>query len=256
MKKLLKKLQVTSDKLQVTSYAFCFLLSAFCLLPSISFAQQPAKKIAVNKTVYYGATFGPTVDWFSPTSDSLTRSAVKGGFIGGATVDIDVSKEKFLYVSTGLFVRYLQGEVSFANQYFVHDVPSIENAVRTYKTTYLTLPTGIKFRTNPSKNCVFLGKIGLYHNFKIEGSQFDNFELDDEYLVMTKKIKNKDAALFAEAGYAGLGFEYVLGANRVFATVDYSCQFNYFSSKAKSNISNARFRSIVHSLQISFGFLF
>jgi hypothetical protein len=125
---------------------------------------------------------------------------------------------------------------------------------------YLTIPTGIKMRTVPAKGCVFVAKLGLYHNFKIGGYQFDSFTLPavpGKYHVFTDKELNNDAALFAEAGYGGIGFEYVFkNSTRVCANVDYSCQFNYFSPDAKSNLSDTKFKALVHSLQIVFGFMF
>jgi hypothetical protein len=124
------------------------------------------------------------------------------------------------------------------------------------------VPTGLKFRTIPSKNCVFAGKLGLYHGIKIGGNQVDNFilpgqDLNPEYYMTTPKVKNKDASLFAESGYFGLGFEYVFAHNlRVKADLEYCCQFNYFSSVAINNVANAKYKSIVHSLHIVLGVVF
>jgi hypothetical protein len=216
-----------------------------------------------NRSVFFGLSFGPTIDWFAPTIDELTRKKAKGGVIGGINVDVSLTKSRMLYFSTGLHFRYLQGELLLTHQYeFVGMIDSVLalDAVRTYQTMYLTIPTGIKFRTTPSRGCVFMGKLGLYHNFKVGGDQFDSFTLPgvpEKYNVTTNKEKNNDAALFAESGYIGLGFEYVFkNSTRVFANVDYSCQFNYFSSTAKSNVTDARFRTIIHSLHIVFGFMF
>jgi hypothetical protein len=218
-----------------------------------------------NKRVFCGISFGPSVDWFSPSFKEITREKAKGGFIAGINMDINFTKIKLLYFSSGLYIRYLQGELSFLNQYdfsiiTATDTSLILRTVRRYQTTYLTVPTGIKFRSEPIKGCIFLGKFGLYHNFKVGGEQFDNFDLpnaDPKYFVSTEKVKNTDASLFAESGYVGLGFEYAFkqGA-RIFINIDYSCQFNYFSYKAKSNVMDKRFRTIVHSLHLVFGVLF
>ena len=279
----MKKLQVNRNKLQVTSYRvkslnlkslnfkFFILLAGLSLFSFVSFAQKtkPPSSNGDDKKVFYGVFVGPTIDWFAPTINGLERTKVKGGMIAGFNLDINLTKQNMFYFSTGVFVRYLQGEFSFTNRYDF-DLDSIQyihegNAVRTIQTTYLTIPTGLKFRTHPSNNCVFVGKLGLYHNFRILGTQYDDFLLRNsdatkKYFITTEKIKNSetDAALFAESGYIGLGFEYVLKNNfRVFANVDYSCQFNYFSAKAKSNIPETpRFKSIVHSLHIVFGILF
>jgi hypothetical protein len=159
-------------------------------------------------------------------------------------------------------VRYLQGELSFENKYDFNGFMPTDTliTVRTYQASYLVIPTGIKFRTPPSRGCVFVGKVGLYHQFKLGGDKFDNFSLPEipGYFITTERVKNNDAALFAETGYAGIGFEYVFKSNiRVFMNADYSCQFNYFSSKAVSNVvADARFRAIVHSLHVTFGVLF
>jgi len=229
-----------------------------------AFAQQQPKNTVENKMVLYGLFLGPTVDWFVPTIEEINRENAKGGGVAGVNLDINL-KGKLLYFSTGLFVRYLQASLTFLHMYdfsiiTAKDTSLILPTVRTYQTPYLTIPTGIKFRTKPLMGCVFVGKVGLYHNFKLGGEQFDNFALpgaDPKYLVSTKRIKNTDAALFAESGYLGLGFEYHFKQGiRVFANADYCCQFNYFSSKAKSNVSEVQFKSLVHSLHIVFGVLF
>jgi hypothetical protein len=275
----MEKLQVTSYELQVTEYrkphtanriplaVLCILLLAFCFLHQSSFAQKKHSKKSnpYDLKHLYGVCFGPTIDWFAPTSDGLKRNAAKVGFIGGVNIDINLPPKKFLYLSTGVLVRYLQGETSFYNKYLFHllSSDSLERAtVRNYQTYYLTIPTGLKFRVPVADRFVFTGKLGLYHNFRLGGSQYDNFELENnnlspEYFVTTFKTPNKDASLFAESGYVGLGVEYLFGNNtRVYANFDYGCQFNYFNAKAKSNMSDAQFKSIVHSLNIVFGILF
>jgi hypothetical protein len=274
----MKKLQVTSYKLRVIKVAFCLLLSAFCFLPVGLLAQKakppksnhrkPEVPLTENKKVFTSVSFGPTVDWFSPTTNEfdLQRNKSKGGFIAGINVEVGVVPQRYLYFSTGLLCRFLQGDLAFQHRYTISIVnttsPIAIPTVRTYQTFYLTLPTGIKFRTAPTKNCVFTGQLGLYHNFRVGGKTFDNFTLskidtDPEYFITTSKVKNTDAALFAESGYLGIGFEYEFAPKiRAFANVNYSCQFGYFSAKATNNVTNKQFKSIVHSLHIVFGVMF
>jgi hypothetical protein len=237
-------------------------------LPCISFAQKaPVNNApAGNKNYFVELYFGPTIDWFAPTTSEfeLKREKPKAGLIAGCNVDINLTPHKMLYFSTGALFKYLQGELSFVNEYTVSylDTTFPISTARTYQTMYIMIPTGVKFRTTPSKNCVFAGKLGLYHGFKIGGSQVDNFtfpgqDLNPEYYITTKRIPNEDASLFAESGYFGLGFEYVFAHNiRVKTDLEYCCQFNYFNSKAINNVSNAQYKSIVHSLHIVFGVLF
>ena len=252
---------------------FCFsAFLLFCLLPQTSFAQKCSSSSASceNKKLHIGVSVGPTVDWFSSTSKDFSRKNVKGGMIAGVNLDINLPVVKMFYFTTGLFVRYLQADMEYMKE---HDFSGIlpdtahmlkARTITTFQTTYLTIPTGLKIRTTPIKNCVFVGKLGLYHNFKIGGKQFDSFKLEntipDKFLVSTPKIANDAAAIFAESAYLGLGFEYGLKSNlRIFVNVDYSCQFNYFSTKnstAKNNITKDRFKSVVHSLQLALGVLF
>jgi len=277
----MKKLQVTTtpsgfavhpfNKLKgnvlVMLLLFSFLLSPFSFL---LFAQRCASPSSgcENKKIFFGVSIGPTIDWFTSTSKDLARKNVKGGMITGINLDINLSKSNAFYFSTGVLVRYLQGDFSYKKEYDFSGISLVDSLIQrptvtTYQTTYLTIPTGLKFRTSPSKNCVFVGKLGLYHNIRIGGKQYDSFTLPNfdanpnEYYVSTPKIPNDAAARFAESAYIGLGFEYSLKNNfRVFTNVDYSCQFNYFSSKAKNNITDKQFKSIVHSLHIVVGILF
>ncbi|MCL1850310.1 MAG: PorT family protein [Bacteroidetes bacterium] len=234
----------------------------FCC--NLIFAQKTPQIITVNKKWYAGLSLGPTIDWFIPTNELMLKpKKAKAGFIAGINLDVNCIPSNMLYISTGVLFRYLNGDLAFLNNYD-YNFPDTTytltlSTVRTYRTMYITIPTGVKFRTNPSRNCVFSGKMGLYHNFKIGGSQVDNFvdPLNPNYYQTTATAKNSDASLFAEAAYFGIGFEYEFAPKiRVFANTDYSCQLNYFSSKAKSNVSGAQFKSLVHSLQITFGVLF
>jgi len=266
----MKKLQVTKNNhLIITSSHLLIILLLFCFsafLPSDSMAQKSSSGCDKEKPILFGIYMGPTVDWFSPNTTKITRDKVKGGVMAGIALDISVVKERYLFFSTGLLIRYLQGNLTFMNH---HDIPLTKDTtyslvlptVRNYQTTYLTVPTGVKFRTPPMRGCVFLGKLGFYHNFKVGGRQVDNFTLpggDPRFFVSTESIPIKDAALFAESGYLGIGFEYIFkNSNRVFTNVDYSCQFNYFKADAKNNITDpTKFRAVVHSLHIVFGVMF
>jgi len=265
----MKKLQITKiNHHLITSSHYLIILLLFCFSATVS-AQKCATSSGSceNKKVHFGVLVGPTLDWFTATSNDLSRKNIKGGMITGAILDINLTKNKTFYFSTGVLVRYLQGDLAYQKEYDISgifkDSLLITSTVTTYQTTYITIPTGLKFRSNPAKNCVFVGKLGLYHNIKIGGKQFDSFTIPNsdknpnQYFVSTPKNPNDAAARFAESGYIGLGFEYVLKNNfRLFTNVDYSCQFNYFSSKAKNNITNKQFKSIIHSLHIAVGVLF
>jgi len=245
------------------------------LLSCCGLMAQTRKNESVNDNnkFYFGVSVSPTIDWYAPwyapapsTKEfTLEREKVKAGFIAGINFDVNLIKSRMLYFSTGVLFRYLDGNLAFENSYdfntsdttyYTKKLPT----VRTYKTMYIAIPTGIKFRTVPLKNCVFVGKIGLYHNFKINGTQSDSFEdsLNPQYNYTTKPDKS-GASLFAEAGYFGLGFEYAFAPTvRISAGVDYSCQFNYFSVGEinKNNVSQAYYKSIIHSLQIVVGVWF
>lgn len=252
-----------------------FIVILFCC--SLAMAQQKAPKNNNvpnnNKRVLFGASAGPTVDWFAPTSDGLNRVKSKAGFMTGINVDANITKGNFLYFSTGVLFKYLQGDLTF-NYRYVFNLASSEwtfptvtvPTVRNYEAMYLTIPTGVTFRISVTPACIIIGKIGLYHNFKVGGDRSDNFSLsgdnsiygeDPYYFITTTKVKNDHAALFTESAYAGLGFEYMFKNNlRVFTTLDYSCQFNYFNSSAISNVNDARFKTMIHSFNIVFGFMF
>jgi len=246
---------------------YIFFIVILSLFGSVAAQQQQKQNPSYNENskVLFGVFVGPSIDWFAPTSKAITRNNAKGGFIAGVNIDCSLHKNKTFYFSTGVLIRYLQGDLALENQYLFNIFADtlVLPAVRNYQTTYLTIPTGVKFRIKPINNCVFLVKLGLYHNFKIGGNQVDKFSLPSEdetvspkYFITTEKIKNQDASLFAESGYLGLGFEYSFGKIGVFAHADYSCQFNYFSAKAKNNVTDAQFKSIVHSLHIFLGVLF
>jgi len=239
---------------------FLILLLFYC---GFAMPQQEKSSCKENPKILIGLSVGPTIDWFAPTTDAISRKRAKVGLTAGVNADFSVTKKSQLYFSTGVLIRYLQGDLAFPYQYSIFEddpTPVPYSTVRTYQTTYVSVPTGIKLRTKPLGKCVLLGKLGLYHNFNLGGDRYDSFELpnvvDPQFFVSTKKVKNNDAAFFAESAYLGIGLEYLVGRSRVYANVDYNCQFNYFKNTAINEITDERFKSIVHSLHIVIGFYF
>ncbi len=227
-------------------------------------------EVMKRRVVVASVVFGPTVDWMSPTTENMTKTAPNMGFRGGFLIDVDAKKTQNFYVSTGVLVKNISGEMNLNEVYNLGGNSGVMDTVgvmRSLSSYYLVLPTGIKLKTKPSRNCVFAGSLGVYHGFAIGGKSSDQFVdfVGEDYLgnptefnIQTKETSNTFASMYTFTPYAGIGFEYQLNnGQRASLYVQYAGQIsNYFVTKATNSIDASKEKAIVHSLEFMLGFSF
>ncbi len=247
--------------------SFLFLTTSLCAQSNDVGTMEPVKEIIKRRILVTTVTFGPTVDWFTPTTENMVKTGASVGFRGGIGFDIDVKKNQKLFVTTGIMVRYLNSGVDTQEKYNINDTMVTYNVTRSLSNLSIVIPTGVKLKTLPRNNCVFAGSFGFYHGFTVRGRTSDDIELLEgtdgdgnpiEFDIETTSMPHDEGSLYSFTPYAGMGFEYQLkNGQRASIYAQYAPQVsNYFTKKAVSINGNSREKALIHSLEIMLGFSF
>lgn len=228
------------------------------------------------RRVVVGITFGPSFNWMNWKNHKAAplgyeRSAhesVKLGLRYGVNLDIDLTKSKNFYVSTGVLIEHTGGSLNFNdNIYLVDKTLDNTNIDRKYKSIYFTIPTAVTLRTPSFNHFIIGGNIGFYHSFNLYSRYQSRFqidptarEIDKETInyVTTDWAKDNETALFKESIFAGIGFEYVIKRHlRGKLYVNYAQSLNnYFSKNAKNSRTGVQEKAAIGTVEILFGLYF
>ena len=227
------------------------------------------------RRVVFGITFGPTFNWMNwknhnsiPAGYDRATPGMKLGLRYGVNMDIDLTKEKHFFVSTGILIEHTGGSLTFTEKLTLIDgMPITRNIDRKYKSIYFTIPTAVTFRTPSFSNFIICGNIGLYHSFNLYSRYQSRFQIDPTAQDVEKESINyvttdwstdNEVALFKESAFVGLGFEYVIKRNlKGKLYVNYAQSFlNYFNKNAKNNITGIQERAAIGTVEILLGLSF
>lgn len=228
------------------------------------------------RRVVVGITFGPSFNWMNWKNHKAApagyeRSAyesVKLGLRYGVNLDIDLTKSKNFYVSTGVLIEHTGGSLNFNdNIYLVDKTLENTNIDRKYKSIYFTIPTAITLRTPSFNHFIIGGNIGFYHSFNLYSRYQSRFQIDPSAretdketinYVTTDWAKDNETALFKESIFAGLGVEYVIKRHlRGKLYINYAQSLNnYFSKNAKNSRTGVQEKAAIGTVEILFGLYF
>ncbi|MBR4536149.1 MAG: hypothetical protein IKO62_05775 [Bacteroidales bacterium] len=228
------------------------------------------------RRVVVGITFGPSFNWMNWKNHKVApagyeRSAhesVKLGLRYGVNLDIDLTKSKNFYVSTGVLIEHTGGSLNFNdNIYLVDKTLENTNIDRKYKSIYFTIPTAITLRTPSFNHFIIGGNIGFYHSFNLYSRYQSRFQIDPSAretdketinYVTTDWAKDNETALFKESIFAGLGVEYVIKRHlRGKLYINYAQSLNnYFSKNAKNSRTGVQEKAAIGTVEILFGLYF
>lgn len=167
------------------------------------------KDDGVGAPVNFGLSFAPTFDWMYSKTDGYERDGMVVGMRYGIPLNINLTKTKNYYVSTGVFMEHLGGILSFRDKVILPDIGASENSAisRTYRAMYIMVPVGITLKTNSLNNFFVCGNAGFYNSLLLNANNVDACVLSGE-VWSRQKQKYDEAAVLKESFYAGLGFEY------------------------------------------------
>lgn len=227
------------------------------------------------RRVIFGITFGPTFNWMNwknhkAAPEGYERSVPGGTKVGlryGVNLDVDLTKSKNFYVSTGILIEHTGGNLNFnENVYLIRD-SLVRNIDRSYKSIYLTIPTAITLRTPSFSNFIVCGNVGLYHSFNLYSRYQSSFQIDPSAEDIDKESinhittdwsKDNEVALFKESIFAGIGIEYVIKNNlKGKLYINYAQSLNnYFSKNAKNSLSGVKEKASIGTVEVLFGLSF
>jgi hypothetical protein len=185
-------------------------------LPLIAFALLLS--FAAQSQVRFGVSLDPQIAWLSSDLKRIESNGTVGGLNVGLNMDTFFSRNHAFY--TGFFIETTGGNLKYRDGITLHskDTPNFKvasNGNVKYRTQYITIPTGIKLRTNPMGYNTLYAIMGLRTSFKLKtkgytedglASNMNGPEMDGEVLENT--------TYWINLGYQlGIGTEYSLGGN-------------------------------------------
>lgn len=245
----------TFIKTKLMKRHFLLFTIVLCAATAVSFAQVPGtppppapgkmsntfiKDPGFGSRINFGLTYAPTISWMYNHTEGYDNNGVVMGMRYGINLNINLTPRKNYYFSTGLFAEHCGGKMKFLDNIpigslFIADSTPTQ---RTYRSVYLTVPTGITLKTNSINNFFVCGNIGLMHSFNLKATNTDSYILGGE--TWSRETQDsQEAALFKESFFAGIGFEYsVTRTMRAGVMINYvQSVTNYF--KGKGNAQNS-----------------
>ncbi len=209
-----------------------------------------------GKRVTLGVAFGIGPGWLNPRTDSVTRAGIVNTMRYGIPLDINFTTKNNYYFTTGVFFSHSGGKLRFVD---VIENVGIGEVVRKYNAIYLSLPTGIKLKTPSMKGVVVAAQFGFLHSFRLTAKASDTYETSERKVTTDKYMYTKQTAWFREAGFIGLGLEYVIKDDfRVYFYATYDHTFvNFFGKKAEPNLlSGKAMRATAGNVEFMVGICF
>ena len=198
------------------------------------------KDPCIGSRINFGITFGQAFDWMYDHTEGYENNGVVIGLRYGLNLNVNLTKKKSFYFSTGFFVEHRGGKLEFLDNipfgtYFIADSTLTQ---RTYRATYLTIPTMITLKTGSINNFFICGNVGLLHSFNLKASNIDSYLIGNE-TWSRHRVPSDEVAVLRESFIAGLGFEYSVTRNmRAGLTINYIQGItNYFKGKGMAQNS-------------------
>lgn len=187
----------------------------------------------------FGVFIDPQVCWLKPESKVVEMSGKIFGIKGG--LSIDRYFEKNYAFSTALSLSNQGGKLTYDNQLVltVYDKPDTIPAGATidYRLQYLTIPVGLKLKSNEIGFHTFFVQLGFDNQFTIKAraTSTNNGGLDDDSI-------REEIGVYNLAYYFGGGLEYAIAE-------DTSISFGLFYHSGVLDISKAK--PVVNTRQVS-----
>jgi len=223
------------------------------------------KDDGVGHKINFALVFAPTIDWMFPASTGMERNGTTIGMRYGVGINVNLTKRKNFYASSGIFIEQLGGKLKFIDNILIPI--TVENIIlntteiqRNYQANYLTIPLGVTLKTNSIHNFFIVGNVGLYNSFRLSAFNadtytFKNWQTQEPEYWSRQRVKSDEVALFKESIYGGIGTEYSITRNfRAGIMVNYVHSLtNYFKGKgnAQNNFTHENQKAKLGYLEIA-----
>jgi hypothetical protein len=215
------------------------------------------------RLIEVGFCAGPTIGWAATQTESYESTGIKVSGYYGLSADVNLVRTKeVVFFSTGILFKHIRFGLNYTDNYFfAKKEENIDSARITsaYNTIFLTIPTAVKFKTDPFSGFAIFGIAGLEHGFRISAKSKDEIlRLDDTKEKADKVSQSKNVGLLKESIFAVLGVEY-----RIFShtKATFGIGYNYglnniFNRKYSNSITNEKMKANIHTIEFQFGFIF
>jgi hypothetical protein len=180
-----------------------FLVVGLTLLTSISSSSQ-----STNRS--FSLFADPQFSWFTSDTKKFTPNGSVGGFNIGFTADKYFAERYAFY--TGVSINNIGGNIKYVDAGY-----KLETTDATYtiapgtnvklKAQYLTVPVGLKFKTNQIGYLAFFAQVGVSGYLRLKASAWDDVDNID------KETVTKQFNLAFTSYHIGAGVEYSLGGS-------------------------------------------
>ena len=145
---------------------------------SSTYIKDPCNGGRIN----FGVTFGQAFDWMYDHTEGYKKNGIVIGLRYGLNLNINLTHKKSFYFSTGFFVEHRGGKMEFLDNIPFGSliIADSTHTQRTYRATYLTIPTMITLKTGSINNFFICGNAGLLHSFNIKASNIDSYTIGNE----------------------------------------------------------------------------
>jgi hypothetical protein len=171
-----------------------FLLMLMILFSITGYAQK----------IKFGVFVDPQISWFGTESRTVKSDGAKFGLQGGLSID-KYFQDNYA-INTGIGIGYQGGtlqfdEVSTIKVYNETDTLPAGTKVD-YRLNYITVPIGLKLKTNQIGYFSYYARIGFTNQFNIKAKASSSDG------TLNKDIVDKEIGLYNLAYHFGLGIEY------------------------------------------------
>lgn len=212
------------------------ILLLFLLIPSAVFSQSARFSLLVD----------PQFSWMVPDSKDIKPRGAVMGVNAGMGIDFFFA-ENYAF-STGLTINNIGGKLQYPDTIrftLTSGYASVPagNTI-TYKLQYISIPLGLKFKTNEIGYTTFFANLGVTPMVNIRD------RASDESGSLSKDNIAEDIMLFNMNYFINLGVQYSLGGSTaIIGGLGYSSGFVDVTSRSVDKIN-------VNSLTIKLGILF
>jgi len=214
------------------------------------------------RLVEFGFCAGPTIGWAVPQIESYENTGIKVSGYYGVNADVNLVRTKeVVFLSTGILFKHIRFGLNYTDNYLLAKKEERIDSARiksAYNAIFLTIPTAVKFKTDPFSNFAIFGIAGLEHGFRISAKSSDEILRLDDTGEKDRVNQSKNIAMLKESIFAVIGLEY-----RIFThtKATFGVGYNYglnniFKRKYENSITNERVKANIHTVEFQFGFIF
>ncbi len=162
-----------------------------------------------SQDLRFGVFVDPQFSWITPDARNISRDGIRIGIKGGLIVDKYFARNYAF--TTGISISNMGGNLHYKDSVII-ETQDTEQTLNPgsrveYKLQYISVPAGLKFKTNQIGYFTFFAQLGFTSqiNIKAKADASDN-QIDNENI-------SKELNLLNLSYFFGGGLEYSLGGN-------------------------------------------